>query len=251
MMTHDPMCGMEVDTATAHRAVQEGKTYYFCSAGCRDKFLHPPDASRLSPVPSLYTCPMHPEVEQPGPGLCPKCGMALEPKEASEEGDDTELKDMSRRFWAGLVLTVPVFILAMGGMIPGDPMGRFVPRTVSKWIELFLATPVVLWAGLPFFKRAWRSVVTRYLNMFTLIGVGTGAAYVYSVIAALFPRVFPESFRHHGEVALYFEASAVIIVLVLLGQVLELRARKRTSGAIKELMGLAAKTARVVRDGEE
>jgi len=246
---------MEVDASSEYFAQTDAGTVYFCSDHCRKKFLAgeiPSDAKQETLPGSIYTCPMHPEIEQDHPGDCPKCGMALEPKEfTGEEEDDSELRDMSRRFRAGLVLTLPVFIIAMGGHLPGDPIGELIPKGISKWIEFALTTPVVLWAGLPFFKRGWKSILTRNLNMFTLIAVGTGTAYLYSAIAALFPHIFPESFRHHGEVALYFEASAVIIVLVLLGQVLELRARKRTSSAIKELMGLAPKQARVVRDGKE
>ncbi len=252
-MHKDPICGMDVDESTEYKTEAEGKTVYFCSKHCLQKFLNGETGEDKKPVApgSLYTCPMHPEVEQDHPGACPKCGMALEPMEPTGEDDDTELNDMTRRFWIGLVLTLPVFIIAMGGHLPGDPIGKLIPASVSKWIEFVLATPVVLWAGLPFFKRGWRSVISWNLNMFTLIAVGTGTAYLYSIVAVFFPHVFPESFRSHGEVALYFEAAAVIIVLVLLGQVLELRARKRTSGAIKELMGLAPSHARVVRDGKE
>ncbi len=199
----------------------------------------------------VYTCPMHPEIEQDGPGECPKCGMALEPKEGQTEEDDTELLDMERRFRVGLGLSLPLLIIAMGSIIPGDPLARLIPHGMSKWIELILATPVVLWAGFPFFQRGWRSIVTWNLNMFTLIALGTGTAYSYSLIALLFPNIFPESFRSGGEVALYFEAAAVIITLVLLGQVLELRARKRTSGAIRELLELAPERARVIRGDEE
>ncbi|MDD2598492.1 MAG: copper-translocating P-type ATPase [Kiritimatiellae bacterium] len=182
----------------------------------------------------------------------PKRGMALEPIKATDEDADAKLNDMMRRFWIGAVLTLPVFIIAMGGhLLPGNLIARVVSPSISKWIEFALTTPVVLWAGLPFFKRGWKSVVTGNLNMFTLISVGTGTAYLYSAMATLFPAIFPASFRHHGEVALYFESAAVIIVLVLLGQVLEQRARRRTNSAIKELMGLAPKQARVVRNGEE
>lgn len=256
-MTRDPVCGMEVDKSTEWTATQDGETIYFCSERCLEKFQRgETDASGTAEQDTSraagYTCPMHPEIEESQPGDCPKCGMALEPKELSaEEEDDGELRDMTRRFWIGLTLTLPVFVIAMGGMIPGDPIGRVLPASLAKWIELLCATPVVLWAGFPFFKRAWRSVRTWNLNMFTLIAVGTGTAYLYSLAAVLFPGAFPPSFRHNGEVALYFEASAVIIVLVLLGQVLELRARKRTGSAIRELMGLAAKHARVLRDGQE
>jgi Cu+-exporting ATPase len=242
---------MEVEESTEYRAEADGRTVYFCSEHCRQKYHGGGTEEKEAPPGALYTCPMHPEVQQNHPGDCPKCGMALEPMEPTGEEDDSELIDMQRRFWAGLVLALPVFVIAMGGHLPGDPVGKIIPDSVSKWIEFALATPVVLWCGLPFFKRGWKSVVSWNLNMFTLIAVGTGTAFIYSAVAALFPNAFPESFRHHGEVALYFEAAAVIIVLVLLGQVLELRARKRTSGAIKELMGLAPKQARVVRDGKE
>lgn len=255
----DLVCGMTVDETAPFRAEYNGQAFYFCSAHCLKKFQAEPEsytqpraaeARPLSPA-GLYTCPMHLEVQQDYPGDCPKCGMALEPMEATGEEDDTELRDMSRRFWIGLVLTLPVFVIAMGGHLPGNPIGKIIPPGISKWIEFLLATPVVLWAGWPFFKRGWKSVVTWNLNMFTLIAVGTGTAYLYSAVAALFPDIFPDSFRHHGTVALYFEASAVIIVLVLLGQVLELRARGRTNSAIRELLGLAPKQARVVRDGQE
>jgi len=196
---------------------------------------------------------MHPEIRQKGPGTCPKWGMALEPATGVGEApeDDSELRDVTRRFFVGLVFALPVFILAMGGAIPGAPVGRLVPHGVSKWVELVLATPVVLWAGGPFFARAWQSLRARSPNMFTLIGLGAGAAYAYSIVAVLFPNAFPESMRSNGEVPVYFEAASVIIVLVLLGQVLELRARKRTGAAVRELLELAPKTARVVRDGEE
>jgi Cu+-exporting ATPase len=251
-MPRDPVCGMQVDESTGHQTEAAGKTVYFCSEHCLQKFLtgDTQEAPQAEPG-ALYTCPMHPEVQQKHPGDCPKCGMALEPMEATGEEDDSELRDMSRRFRIGLALTLPVFIIAMGGHMPGNPIGKILPAGISKWIEFLLATPVVLWAGLPFFKRGWKSVVTWNLNMFTLISVGTGTAYIYSAAAAGFPKIFPESFRHRGGVALYFEAAAVIIVLVLLGQVLELRARKRTGGAIRELLGLAPKQARVVRDGRE
>ncbi|MEZ6070846.1 MAG: heavy metal translocating P-type ATPase [Pirellulales bacterium] len=200
----------------------------------------------------IYTCPMHPEVEQDSPGSCPKCGMALEPKTVTvdTEEDDTELRDMTRRFWVALVLTVPVFLLAMLPMV-GVPLKDWLGATLYTWLQLLLAAPVVLWAGWPFFVRGWRSLVTWNLNMFTLIAVGTGAAFLYSVVAVLFPGLFPEDFRQHGQVEVYFESAAVIITLVLLGQVLELRARRRTGGAIRELLSLAPPVARVVSDGEE
>jgi len=200
----------------------------------------------------IYTCPMHPEIEQDHAGSCPKCGMALEPKSAQSESeeDDSELRDMTRRFWVSVVLTVPVLLLAMLPMI-GVPVHHWFGPTAHSWIQLILSTPVVLWGGWPFFERGWRSVVTWNLNMFTLIAIGTGAAYLYSLIAVLFPGLIPEDFQHHGTVEVYFEAAAVIVSLVLLGQVLELRARRRTSSAIRELLSLAPPTARIVRDGSE
>lgn len=201
----------------------------------------------------IYTCPMHPEIEQDHPGACPKCGMDLEPKSGAAvttDEDDSELTSMSRRFWIGLGLTLPVFLLAMLPMV-GVPLERWVSVGVSRWLQFVLSTPVVLWAGWPFFVRAARSLTTLNLNMFTLIALGTGAAYGYSVVAVLMPNIFPESFRHRGSVDLYFEAAAMITVLVLLGQMLELRARRRTSSAIRELLSLAPPTARVVRGGEE
>jgi Cu+-exporting ATPase len=201
---------------------------------------------------TVYTCPMHPEVERDTPGSCPKCGMELEPKYVAAAGseDDAELRNMTRRFWVAVVLGVPVLVLAMSGML-GVAVEKWLSPAGPRWLELVLATPVVLWAGWPFFVRGWRSIVTWNLNMFTLIGLGTGAAYFYSVVAVLFPQIFPESFREHGQVAVYFEAAAMITALVLLGQVLELRARRRTSGAIRELLSLAPPVARVIRGGEQ
>ncbi|MDP8971388.1 MAG: HAD-IC family P-type ATPase, partial [Actinomycetota bacterium] len=199
-----------------------------------------------------YTCPMHPEVVRDEPGDCPKCGMALEPTTVSAEEENPELVDMTRRFWVGAVLTVPVLVLAMGHYVPGlgSLLERAVPGRVANWAELLLATPVVLWAGWPFFQRGWRSVVTRNLNMFTLIAIGVGAAYAYSVVATVAPGVFPDAFRGpSGEVGVYFEVAAVIVVLVLLGQVLELRARHRTSSALRALLDLAPQTARRLTDG--
>jgi len=200
----------------------------------------------------IYTCPMHPEIEQDHPGSCPKCGMALEPKSVQPgmEEDDSELRGMSRRFWVSLMLTIPVLLLAMLPML-GVPVDHWLRPTIHNWIQLILATPVVLWGGWPFFERGWRSIVTWNLNMFTLIAIGTGAAYFYSLVAVLFPGLIPENFQHHGQVEVYFEAAAVIVTLVLLGQVLELRARRRTSSAIRELLSLAPPTARIVRDGSE
>jgi Cu+-exporting ATPase len=252
----DPVCGMSVDPHTAaHRHVHDGRTYYFCSAGCRAKFAAAPakylagDTAAAEPVPegTIYTCPMHPQIRQAGPGICPICGMALEPELATADtGPNPELADMTRRFWIGLVLALPVVVLEMGAHFFGAH--RWVDQTLSNWLQFALATPVVLWAGWPFFVRGWQSLVTRNLNMFTLIAMGTGVAYLYSAVATLAPGMFPPSLRGHGgAVAVYFEAAAVITVLVLLGQVLELRARAATSGAIRALLDLAPKTARRVR----
>lgn len=309
-MAKDPVCGMTVDPAKAAGTHEyHGQSYYFCARSCLEKFRLDPE-QYLKPKPKLvsigigsppsrpakveptadYTCPMHPEVRQVGPGACPDCGMGLEPVVATapktrteytcpmhpevvqvesgscpicgmaleprtvtlEEETNPELVDMSRRFWISLVLTVPVFSLAMSEMIPGQPLQHRFSGWLLSAIQLLLATPVVIWGGWPFFERGWRSIISRRLNMFTLIALGTGAAYSYSVVATLFPSLFPESFRMHGQVAVYFEAAAVITTLVLLGQVLELRARSRTTGAIKALLGLAPKTARAVRsDGSE
>ena len=245
----DPVCGMSVDPQTAkHRFAYRGQQYFFCSVRCRErfeaepeKFLQPKPPQPAAPAGAIYTCPMHPEVKQVGPGSCPICGMALEPEQVSlDDAPDPELIDMTRRFWVALALTLPVFVIEMGGHL-----GLMHPPAWSNWIALALATPVVLWAGAPFFARGWRSLVTRNLNMFTLIAMGTGVAWAYSVVATLLPQAFPPAFRDmHGEVAVYFEAAAVITVLVLLGQVLELRARDKTSGAIRALLGLAPKTAR-------
>lgn len=252
----DPVCGMDVDLVRASGSIiHDGLTYYFCSPRCREKFVADPaqftGPARLKDEIShhtddLYTCPMHPEVVQKGPGVCLKCGMALEPQTVSIDlEDDMEQGDMSRRFWATLVFTVPVFILAMAETILAF---RSAPRWII-WTQFVLSTPVVLWGGRPFFQRGWASFVNRHLNMFTLIALGVGAAYGYSVVAVLFPGLFPDSFRGHGgQIAVYFEAAAVITSLVLLGQVLELRARSQTSGAIKALLGLAPKTARLIQD---
>ena len=257
----DLVCGMDVvPSRAAGKHEHGGQTYYFCCLGCLKKFQQHPETyvrgQQPPPPPAVtaghnieYTCPMHPEVRQMGPGSCPKCGMALEPTVATLESEENpELKDMSRRFWASVALTVPVFLLAMSEMIPGQPVQHAVPARLLAWIQLALASPVVLWGGWPFFQRGWASIVNRSLNMFTLIAIGTGTAFVYSVIAVLLPGIFPPAFRGHGdEIALYFEAAAVITTLVLLGQVLELRARSETSSAIKALLGLAPKTARILR----
>ncbi|HVX34867.1 MAG TPA: heavy metal translocating P-type ATPase [Hyphomicrobium sp.] len=249
----DPVCGMDVDPHTAkHRAEHAGRTYYFCAAGCRTKFLADPAKylnpaeTSAEPVPegTIYTCPMHPEVRQVGPGACPICGMALEPDVVTADAKpNPELADMSRRLWIGLALAVPVFILEMGSHIFG--LHHMIGATVSNWVQFILATPVVLWAGWPFFERGWKSIQTRNLNMFTLIALGTGVAWVYSVVATLLPDAFPPALRSSdGAVPVYFEAAAVITVLVLVGQVLELRAREQTGGAIRALLNLAPKTAR-------
>jgi len=254
---HDPVCGMTVNPATSkHRFEYKGETFHFCSAGCRTKFAADPvsylekDSRPKAAVPegTIYTCPMHPEIRQVGPGSCPICGMALEPEVASLDAPpNPELADMTRRFWIGLVLALPAVVLEMGGHLVGGH--GFLDQTLSNWIQFAFATPVVLWAGWPFFVRGWQSLVTRNLNMFTLIAVGTGVAYVYSVVGTLAPGIFPVTFRGHGgAVAVYFESAAVITVLVLLGQVLELRAREATSGAIKALLQLAPKTARRIGD---
>ncbi|WP_275967465.1 heavy metal translocating P-type ATPase [Aureimonas sp. SA4125] len=259
--TTDPVCGMTVDPATAqHRTRHLGETYFFCSEGCQtkfqaepDRFIHTRERPKVAVQPdAIYTCPMHPQIRQVGPGNCPICGMSLEPETVTgKEGPSEELHDMTRRFWVGLALSVPVVILEMGGHFLG--LDRFVAPATSNWIQLLLATPVVLWAGWPFFVRGWNSVVARSLNMFTLIAMGTGVAWLYSIVGTVAPGIFPDTFRGHGgTVAVYFEAAAVITVLVLLGQVLELRAREKTSGAIKALLDLAPATARRIgKDGSE
>jgi Cu+-exporting ATPase len=248
----DPVCGMTVDPATAkHRADYRGQTYYFCAPGCRAKFVADPQKylGKREPEPviegAIYICPMHPEIRQQGPGACPICGMALEPEmPTADTGPNPELADMSKRFWVGLVLTIPVMVLEMSGHFGLDLMSP----ALSNLYQFALATPVVLWAGWPFFVRGAQSLVTRNLNMFTLIAMGSGVAYVYSVIATFAPGIFPEAFRGHGAPAVYFEAASMITVLVLVGQVLELRAREATSGAIKALLDLAPKTTRRVKD---
>jgi len=257
----DPVCGMTVDPHTAkHRHTHEGHPYYFCSGKCREKFIADPakylkpETKRAAPVPAgtIYTCPMHPEIRQEGPGSCPICGMALEPEiVTADSAPNPELADMTRRFWIGLALTLPVFALEMGGHLTG--LHQWLGQQTSNWIQLVLATPVVLWAGWPFFERGWASLKTRNLNMFTLIAMGTGVAWVYSIIGTIWPGLFPASMRgHDGSVAIYFEAAAVITVLVLLGQVLELRAREQTSGAIKALLDLSPKMARRIKsDGSD
>ncbi len=255
--SRDPVCGMSVDPhTTKHHADHAGRTFHFCSAGCRTKFvadpvkyLSPADAAVPQvPAGSIYTCPMHPEIRQVGPGSCPICGMALEPDVATaDDGPNPELIDFTRRFWVGLALTLPLLALEMGGHLFG--IDKLVPRQMSNWLQLLLATPVVLWSGWPFFDRGWRSIVSQNLNMFTLIAIGTGVAWSYSVVATVFPDNFPAAFRQaDGAVAVYFEPAAIIVVLVLLGQLLELRARAATGGAIRALLDLAPKTARLVGD---
>ncbi len=254
----DPVCGMTVDPHTAkHRHTHEGRTYYFCNPRCREKFiadpmkyLAPENAPPPEPVPegTIYTCPMDPQIRQVGPGVCPICGMALEPEIATaDSGPNPELIDMTRRFWIGLALALPVFMLEMGGHL--IDLHQRLGQQTSNWIQLVLATPVVLWAGWPFFERGWASIKSRNLNMFTLIAIGTGVAWLYSIVGTIWPGLFPASMRgHDGSVAIYFEAAAVITVLVLLGQVLELRAREQTSGAIRALLDLSPKMARRIRE---
>jgi Cu+-exporting ATPase len=264
--SRDPVCGMSVDPATAPASVDfQGRTYYFCCPSCAAKFRAdpgrytadeqpPPGPVAAAPEGTVYTCPMHPEVVSDRPGSCPKCGMALEPRTVSaEEQPDPELADMTRRFWIAAALSLPVFLLAMTDMLPGQPLHHLIGMAALNWVQLVLTTPVVLWAGWPFFARAWQSVVYRSPNMFTLIALGVGAAYLYSVAATLIPEVFPEGFRSaSGAVEAYYDTAAVVTVLVLLGQVLEIRARSQTSRAIRALLGLAPKTARRVSpDGTE
>ncbi len=252
----DPVCGMTVDPATtAHHAEHEGRDHFFCSAGCRTKFVADPErylGEKPEPEPvipgAIYTCPMHPEIRQEGPGSCPICGMALEPETVTADAPvNHELIDFTRRFWVGLMLTLPVFALEMGGHL--IDLHSLVTGQTSNWIQFALATPVVLWAGWPFFQRGWASLRNRNLNMFTLIAMGVGVAWSYSVVAVLAPGLFPPAFlRMDGSAPVYFEAAAVITVLVLVGQILELRAREQTSGAIRALLDLTPKTARRVRD---
>ena len=253
----DPICGMTVDEASALHAERDGQTFYFCSEHCRQKFLSTAAAAEPKAKPhgkAVYTCPMHPEVQQDHPGDCPKCGMALEPKTVTagvDDGENVELRDMTKRFWIAAALTLPVFVLAMSHLIPVLGKQAWVTSDVSRWAQFALTTPVVCWAGWPFFVRGWRSIISRHLNMFTLIAIGVGAAFVFSAVAMLLPGLFPDTMQHAGKVAIYFEAAAVIVVLVLLGQVLELRARSRTGSAIKALLHLAPPTARqVTADGD-
>ncbi len=258
-MAIDPICGMTVDETTPLHAERDGQTFYFCNEHCHKTFLSTPATTKYEEKKeeklqgkTIYTCPMHPEIEQDHPGDCPKCGMALEPKTGTaspEEGENTELRDMTRRFWIGAALTLPVFVLAMAHLIPAIGRDGWVMSDSSRWLQFALTTPVVCWAGWPFFQRGWRSIMTVHLNMFTLIAIGVGAAFVFSAVAILAPGLFPTTMQHEGKVGIYFEAAAMVTVLVLLGQVLELRARSRTGSAIKALINLAPPTARQVADG--
>ncbi|GAA4011900.1 heavy metal translocating P-type ATPase [Actimicrobium antarcticum] len=259
----DPVCGMKVTPDPAKSVDYVGKTYFFCSHRCIEKFHADPQQyiqpktgvtpAQTAPAKDVIcTCPMHPEVQQVGPGTCPKCGMNLEPMEASAAEDSSELDDMTRRFWVSLVLSLPLLIVTMSELIPGVNLHHWMGINTSNWLQAILGTPVVLWGGWPFFVRAWASFATWNLNMFSLIGLGTSAAFLFSVFALLFPSMLPEAFKMNGMIPLYFEAAAVIITLVLMGQVLELRARSKTNSAIKSLLELAPNTAvRVKPDGSE
>lgn len=258
-LVEDPVCGMMIDPTTAKggKTQYQSETFYFCNPKCKTKFEAEP-SKYLSPQvdglqrvdsKAFYTCPMHPEIRQKGPGSCPICGMALEPEEVSiEEVENPELVDFSRRLKVSAPLTIPLLFLAMSDLIPGQPVQHMIPAWINASIQFVLATPVILWGGFPFFERGWASVKTRNFNMFTLIAMGTGVAYLFSLVGTFFPSIFPDSLKVHGEmVPLYYEAAAVIIALVLLGQVLELRARNKTGNAIRSLLGLAPKTARRVK----
>jgi len=254
-MAIDPICHMTVDEKVALKGVRDGQTYYFCSPHCKEKFLsvavieNKQLATPHGSSEGIYTCPMHPEVRQQGPGDCPKCGMPLEPlNPVGHDHDNGEVKVLSFKFWIGLGLSVPIIFLAFSEMIPSQSV---INSSLSAWIQFILATPVVLWAGLFIYRKAWQSIINRSLNMFTLVALGVGTAYFYSVGAVLFPMVFPESLKMHGKINLYFESAAVITVLVILGQLLEAKARNQTGQAIRALLGLAAKNAHRVHDGQE
>ena len=260
----DPVCGMTVEPdKTEHHARHDARDYHFCSGGCKTKFVADPEyyisgkhreAQDNTPAGTIYTCPMHPEIRQEGPGSCPICGMALEPEEFSlETGPDPEYVDMRKRFWVSAVFSLPLFIYAMGDLIPGEPFKTWFDPSVAQWLQFLLATPVILWGAWPFFVRGVQSVKTMNLNMFTLIGLGVAVAYIFSVVATFLPNIFPVAFRgHDGNVAVYYEAAAVITTLVLLGQVLELKARGQTSSALRALLELAPPIAmRVNEDGSE
>src|SRR3990172_1519565 len=259
----DPVCGMQVKADSEYKFEIAGKFYYFCCEGCRDGFAEDPDAylsgtsggSCCAGIDetAMYTCPMHPEVTQDKPGSCPKCGMALEARSISMAEEDPELLDMRRRFWISLIFTLPIAIGAMGADLAPDAFNRVLMPGARHWLELILSLPVVFWCGSPFLQRAWLSVRTLNLNMFTLIGLGVAVAWVYSASTVLFPGIFPSDLHTHmGGLPAYFESAAVIVTLVLLGQVLELRARSRTNAAIGMLLGLAPNTARQIHaDGTE
>ena len=257
----DPVCGMDVNLDPQKEVEYSGHAYYFCSEGCMQKFRNNP-VQYLQPEPksspdvdtkkTTYTCPMHPQVQQLGPGNCPICGMALEPMNATAEDDTSELRNMTKRFWVSLLLTLPLLIVTMSELIPEVNLHHWIGIDAFNWLQAALATPVVLWGGWPFFTRGWASFRTWNLNMFSLIALGTGAAYLFSAFAILFPALLPSAFKMNGMVPLYFEAAAVIVTLVLLGQVLELQARSRTNSAIKSLLELAPNTAfRVMPSGDE
>jgi P-type Cu+ transporter len=256
-MTRDPVCGMNVDPEKApFKFGYQNQQYFFCSQKCLESFKQHPNKylsaqRQIEPMRSAveYTCPMHPEILQDHSGNCPICGMALEPKNVETKADDSEYKNMRLRFWLGLAFSIPVFLLAMGSMI--STFDHFIPTNLSRWLQFILSTPVVLWAGWPFFDRGWHSVINHHLNMFSLISLGVGVAYLYSIIAFFFPQAFPPSFLVDGDVPLYFESAAIITVLVLLGQVLELKARSQTNQSIKALLGRAPKSARVIVNEEE
>ncbi|MGH7107131.1 MAG: YHS domain-containing protein, partial [Acetobacteraceae bacterium] len=259
----DPVCGMSVSADSKYRVAYGGREYLFCSNRCREKFAANPEqytkalpVSAAAPPPSgtIYTCPMHPEIRRNEPGSCPICGMALEPLQpTADAGPHPELRDMTRRFWVGAVLTLPIVILEMGGHVRALNLHHYVSPVVSMWIELALATPVVLWAGWPLLERGWASVRHRSLNMFSLISLGVSVAYLYSLAAMFVPGAFPTAVKSAGGlIPVYFESAAVITVLVLLGQMLELRAREATGGAIRALLNLAPKMARRIRsDGTD
>ncbi len=259
-MAIDPVCHMTVDEKTALKGMRDGQTYYFCSSHCKEKFLGGTRTKSELPEPlkkvqayGVYTCPMHPEIRQDKPGDCPKCGMHLEP--LSPSGQDSEeqklIHTLSLKFWIGLALTVPLVLLVLGEMVPAINIPAFIPRRLLAFIQFILATPVVLWTGGMFFVKGWQSLLHRSLNMFTLIALGVGAAYGYSTVATLFPQIFPESLKKMGKIDLYFEAAAVITVLIILGQLLEARARSQTGQAMKALLGLAAKNAHRIINGIE
>ncbi|HOY22147.1 MAG TPA: heavy metal translocating P-type ATPase [Cellvibrio sp.] len=258
----DPVCGMKTTADPAKLVENAGVNYYFCSQKCVEKFRANPQqylqpqavntANNSTSKNTTYTCPMHPQIQQAGPGTCPICGMALEPMDATAQADDSELQEMTRRFWVSLALSLPLLFITMSEFIPGLNLHHRIGLNVFNWLQAILATPVVLWGGWPFFVRGWASFRTWNLNMFSLISLGTGAAFIFSVFALLFPAMLPDAFKMNGMVPLYFEAAAVIVTLVLMGQVLELRARSRTNDAIKSLLELAPNTAlRVKPDGTE